>query len=482
MYRGSTHAARGTRRRGGTSVPVGVGDRVADEGGAGGRRRSILATAPLDPATAAQGRSAMRRRNRTLWLLGALALCGGGAARHASAGSATKVADAPYPADFRGRVRKGIEQGVKHLRSGQMLKPETDATMDRIQYEEAAAVTWVLRRAGVPADDPTLVEAARRLRARSPNTIDEATLVLLALCARPLPEANPFAIAEASKPEPAPPALSTDDRTLVESTVQLVLTKQLKAGRFASAGKEYDGAGGWGTDLTPAARLLEAADIPTTYLALLGLEAAARRGVAIPASTYLAALPLLLRSQAAKGPKVTLKMNEVRGTDRFEWTESAQARGFGWTAVLANTPTGYETVGGALGLAVCQDALQKDRGFTKEIRRQTRTAIRDAFAWLQQNYDITKNPVVGREDMKELVGPLYHHHWLQGLARLEIHARMRFVGTHDWYQEGAEELLKTQDPDGSWDAIWWSNCYALLFLMRASLPSISPVVTVTEGG
>ena len=58
---------------------------------------------------------------------------------------------------------------------------------------------------------------------------------------------------------------------------------------------------------------------------------------------------------------------------------------------------------------------------------------------------------------------------------------MRFFGTHDWYQEGAEQLLKTQTADGSWGAIWWSNCYPLLFLLRASLSSVVPVITPSEG-
>jgi hypothetical protein len=43
-------------------------------------------------------------------------------------------------------------------------------------------------------------------------------------------------------------------------------------------------------------------------------------------------------------------------------------------------------------------------------------------------------------------------------------------------------LVKMQGQDGAWDAIWTSNCYPLLFLMRSSLPAIAPVVTPSEGG
>jgi len=53
-------------------------------------------------------------------------------------------------------------------------------------------------------------------------------------------------------------------------------------------------------------------------------------------------------------------------------------------------------------------------------------------------------------------------------------------GGRDWYQEGAELLVEQQRDDGSWQAIGWSNCYALLFLQRASLHSITPVIIPSE--
>ena len=50
-----------------------------------------------------------------------------------------------------------------------------------------------------------------------------------------------------------------------------------------------------------------------------------------------------------------------------------------------------------------------------------------------------------------------------------------WVGTHDWYLEGAEYLLKAQRPDGSWSGSselaqmqQVDTCFALLFLKRAT--------------
>ncbi len=404
-----------------------------------------------------------------------------------------KVANAEYPPEFRAQVRKAIERGVQHLRTEQIRDPvdlppdlrdrlkrlggDLDGRRDAVAYEEAAAVTWVLRRAGVPADDPGFAKAVKVLGARAPKTIEEASLLLLGLAALPLPQGDPFAMEDGSKPADKAPPVSEENRVRIDGAVQFVLDRQVKTRDIDLGDRTYDNRGGWGREMgTGIGRRI--ADVPTTYLALIALEAGARSGAAVPPKTYVDALDLLLGWQAKKGPAVTLKMDEVRGADRFEWTEKAQARGFGWSGPLADSPSGYDTVAGTLGVLVCVDALQEDRALTRDLRRATETAIRDGLAWVQQRYAIGMNPVTGNAHYDHKIeGPLYHHHWLQGLARLAIHARMRFVGSHDWYREGAEHLMKTQREDGSWAAIWWQNCYALLFLMRASLRSTVPVVT-----
>jgi hypothetical protein len=343
--------------------------------------------------------------------------------------------------------------------------------MKEVDFEEAAAVTWVLRRAGVPASDPAFAVAARTYRAGTPDSIQAASLLVLALCADPLAKGDPFAPPDATDRRAAPDALSPDDRLLLERTVRYLLDRQDLRRVSDGAGDSELRMGGWGDRH-------EAANVRDTQIALLALEAAARRGVAVPSKVWRGALTVLLGWQAAKGPEVVLKMNEVRGADRWEWTEPAAQRGFGWSGGLSDAASGYETAAGAIGLIVCQDASQADAAFTTDLRDRTRLGVRDALAWVQANYRITENPTTGRKDGVEAA--LYHHHWLQGLARLAIHSRMRFIGTHDWYKEGADLLITSQGEDGAWGAIWWRNCYALLFLLRASHTSVVPVVTTVS--
>lgn len=409
-------------------------------------------------------------------LLVGLALTGA-PTREAAAGPGTKVPDAPYEPAFRSRVRAAIQKGVAYLRTGQLRS--IGFLSGDLEFEESAAVLWTLRRAGLASDAPVFATLLKSLAKGEPKDLEATCLLVLGMSAQPLPDGDPFALPDPAKP-PSAPSLSKEETTRLEAVVKKLLARQVQVGLGKGIGKEFDASGGWAFTFDSRVEGL-LADLPSTYLALLSLESAARCGVKVPAKVHLAALGLLLRWQAPKGAATTLRMNQVRADGRWEWTERAQARGFGWAGSMSDEPTGYETAAGAVGLVLCQDALQKDKAFTSALKKGARDGVRDAAAWIQQNYDITKNPVLGAKRERDVAGPLYHHHWLQALARLAIHSQTRFVGSHDWYQEGAEELLRTQKPDGSWEAIWWSNCYALLFLMRASLTSTAPVFTVGDG-
>ena len=65
--------------------------------------------------------------------------------------------------------------------------------------------------------------------------------------------------------------------------------------------------------------------------------------------------------------------------------------------------------------------------------------------------------------------------------RLAVHARMRFFGSHDWYLEGAKNLMKAQAADGALAELTTDHCGAMLFLMRASSPAIAPALKESDG-
>jgi hypothetical protein len=102
-----------------------------------------------------------------------------------------------------------------------------------------------------------------------------------------------------------------------------------------------------------------------------------------------------------------------------------------------------------------------------------------AFDWLGKNFTVTDNPGHGNGGIlpggKRMV--TWYFYYLYSLERAgDLTGTDRF-GTHDWYVEGARELLKIQNADGSWkdpsmEGEIWSTCFAILFLKRATQPLI----------
>jgi hypothetical protein len=130
------------------------------------------------------------------------------------------------------------------------------------------------------------------------------------------------------------------------------------------------------------------------------------------------------------------------------------------------------TTAGMAGLAICQDELWRSRRFTPDMRRASRRSIRDALAWMQDNFDVTRNP-------GEPSGG-WHYYYLYGMERAGILARARFMGKHDWYKEGADYLLGAQRSDGSWATggdPQLDTAFAVLFLKRSTQRTRNPVIT-----
>ena len=97
--------------------------------------------------------------------------------------------------------------------------------------------------------------------------------------------------------------------------------------------------------------------------------------------------------------------------------------------------------------------------------------ILEGLRWCGDNFTVTEN--AGR-------GQGYHYYYLYGMERMGILYGTDHLGTHDWYREGAEFLVKDQNADGSWGGAKEKGrtgpevdtCFAILFLRRATKPLI----------
>lgn len=61
------------------------------------------------------------------------------------------------------------------------------------------------------------------------------------------------------------------------------------------------------------------------------------------------------------------------------------------------------------------------------------------------------------------------HYTLYGIERIGVASGYKYFGTVDWYQSGAEYLVRHQNPGGDWGGIP-NTCFGTLFLVRGRAP------------
>jgi hypothetical protein len=168
---------------------------------------------------------------------------------------------------------------------------------------------------------------------------------------------------------------------------------------------------------------------------------------------------------------------QVLGFARKWWTGSQNSDG-GWgyndhgdkgggenEEGVSNTSYGSMTVGAVGALCIYDYYLGMQYKQDGQVNR--------GIEWLAKNYDVTKNP------HKKNFAYLYY---LYGLERAGILYGTERFGPNEWYPDGANHLLETQLPGGTWttgDRITGGprdTCFAVLFLRRGTLP-LRPVAT-----
>ena len=137
--------------------------------------------------------------------------------------------------------------------------------------------------------------------------------------------------------------------------------------------------------------------------------------------------------------------------------------------------SGSMTTAGLSGLLICR-AVLSDLGLKRAtVLTKIDRALDQGYAWIGANFDVGANPGdLGRA-----------HHWtyyyLYGLERACELAAVAHIQGHDWYFEGAMNLLHWQRESGEWppehryhgDNYGFGverTSFALLFLKKSALP------------
>ncbi|MCG3182466.1 MAG: hypothetical protein ICCCNLDF_00528 [Planctomycetes bacterium] len=243
-------------------------------------------------------------------------------------------------------------------------------------------------------------------------------------------------------------------------------------------------------------------DVSATQYAILGLKAATRLGIKYDKKLLFDVFRFYRGQQDKDGPVVKAKWKKSAGDDEDDKKKGRgtssegtppelKARGWGYCRESNHQPLDKTTYGSMTAAAVnalilIRDELVEDPAQKKtweKLDKDCNQMIGDGLAWMIQNWSMKENPRAG----------MYrYYYYLYTIERLGMLGGIDEIGGHDWYYEGAEQLLEQQTKGGDMDGMWdiqneidpsdiYNTCYALLFLKRATSGVDRPIPVLTGG-
>lgn len=265
------------------------------------------------------------------------------------------------------------------------------------------------------------------------------------------------------------PMAATDIRRMEEACAWLVRNREARAGVW-----DYNGIG----EAVARVRPVGAGDHSNTQFAVLALHTAASCGVNVPPEVFGEIADHFVDVQEPSGPDTPVDVTSDGGTTgsggqgttvrtlapwgaRFPENARRRARGFAYDTVqaAANTATGAMSCAGLSSLIIAESWLARANQLGGRRGGRVPEAIQDAIAWVCRSFSVRVNP---------FTAPGINYYHLYSIEKVGELAEVARFGLHDWYLEGALELMNVQDADGGWGD-YVNTSLALLFLNRATL-------------
>lgn len=371
-------------------------------------------------------------------------------------------------ASFDQRINRCIERAIVQVKTDKFW---------RTGRGTAALVAYTLLQCGLKPDDETVVAALAAMRdgpkLQQFGKLYHAALCVMALEAKVIPEAERIGQAEGRQPGVIVRNLTPEDRKLMQEYLGFIAKAVLA---------DHPGLWSYANDqvLRP--------DLSNTQFAVLAMAAAQRCGCDLPRGLLKTAGEQVLRFQQLEGPKLKRVVSRDATGKVTRSTKVTEARGFGYH--LPDTPAagyagkaevlayGSMTSAGVCSLLLLADMVeamtperraQEFPSGLKTWRQKVEEGIESGLTWLEVNFSVTRNP-----HSKDNATNYYFY--MYAIERAGALSPTEVLGEHEWYREGAAVLAMQQKEDGNWNDVH-DNCFALLFLKRATVPTRSRVIT-----
>lgn len=152
------------------------------------------------------------------------------------------------------------------------------------------------------------------------------------------------------------------------------------------------------------------------------------------------------------------------------WVGAQEADG-GWRYQPGkdNPPvTAGITAVGVATMFILQDQLYGNRGIDCSNPVEM-TPIQKGIDWMTKNFDqqVASQARYSRD---------FPNATLYAVERVGVASGLKYFGKHDWYEKGAEYLVKKQDKNGAWKEGGFTDhadtCFAMVFLSRGRAPVV----------
>lgn len=366
------------------------------------------------------------------------------------------------------RVDKAVEKAAIYIKNRQDAADGLfkDKWFHAYPAGETALSLLALLKAGVEPDDPAINRGFAALQRAPFKKIYSVSIAILALEARYTPPPDPavkggMQTQLRNRFKKASPA----DKAWLAKAAQYLVTNQRPNGlwNYPFGGDD---------------------DLSNAQFALLALKAAQRMGFKVPETLWLKTLEYLIAKQERDGetvapfpvPAANGSISAINEGKESTTQERGDYKARGWGYKPDQGARASMTAAGVACMVICKSELEVKKGFDKKYGEPVDRSIRDGAAWLGQRFKSDVHPGA------ELDWLFYYLYTLERAGTLS--GCQRF-GSHDWYEEGKESILKLQRGDGAFersttgesDGILAGTCLGLLFLKRSTIPVIERETT-----